>query len=58
LPTARRLYLTWVGAAVEGADAFFPGIHFSEWTEVKRTHHKKDSEHSYDFDMVEYIRNS
>jgi dihydrofolate reductase len=57
LPMAQRLYLTWVGAAVEGADTFFPGIHFADWTEVKRTHHKKDSEHSYDFDMVEYIRN-
>ncbi|RDS85339.1 dihydrofolate reductase [Dyella psychrodurans] len=58
LPMAQRLYLTWVGAAVDGADTFFPGIHFSDWVEVKRTHHKKDSDHSYDFDMVEYIRNS
>ena len=57
LPMAQRLYLTWVSAAVEGADAFFPGIHFSDWTEVKRTHHKKDAQHGYDFDMVEYIRN-
>jgi dihydrofolate reductase len=58
LPSARRLYLTWVSAAIEGADTFFPGIHFSDWVEVSRVHHKKDSEHSYDFDMVEYIRNS
>ncbi|HUA81024.1 MAG TPA: dihydrofolate reductase [Dyella sp.] len=58
LPMAQRLYLTWVSAAVEGADTFFPGIHFSDWVEVKRTHHKKDANHSFNFDMVEYIRNS
>ena len=58
LPVAQRLYLTWVNAAVEGADTFFPGVHFSEWTEVARTHHKADAEHAYDFDMVEYIRNA
>ncbi|MBD8879109.1 MULTISPECIES: dihydrofolate reductase [Rhodanobacter] len=58
LPLARRLYLTWVGAAVDGADTFFPGVHFSEWTEVSRVHHKKDAEHAYDFDMVEYVRGS
>lgn len=57
LPVAQRLYLTWVNAAVDGADTFFPGVHFSDWTEVSRTHHKADSEHAYDFDMVEYIRN-
>ncbi|MDE1962342.1 MAG: dihydrofolate reductase [Xanthomonadaceae bacterium] len=58
LPVAQRLYLTWVNAAVEGADTFFPGVHFSEWTEVARTHHKADAGHAYDFDMVEYIRNA
>ncbi|MGN6382414.1 MAG: dihydrofolate reductase [Dyella sp.] len=57
LPVAQRLYLTWVNAAVDGADTFFPGVHFSDWTEVSRTHHKADAEHAYDFDMVEYIRN-
>jgi dihydrofolate reductase len=56
LPLAQRLYLTWVNAAVDGADTFFPGVHFSEWTEVSRTHHKADADHAYDFDMVEYIR--
>ncbi|MCP1374068.1 dihydrofolate reductase [Dyella lutea] len=56
LPVAQRLYLTWVSAAVDGADTFFPGVHFSDWTEVSRTHHKADADHAYDFDMVEYIR--
>lgn len=58
LPKARRLYLTWVNAAVDGADTFFPGVHFSDWTEVNRVHHKKDADHAYDFDMVEYIRSA
>jgi dihydrofolate reductase len=58
LPMARRLYLTWVSAATDGADAFFPGVHFSEWTEVSRVHHKADAEHAHAFDMVEYIRSN
>lgn len=57
LPRARRMYLTWVAAAIDGADAFFPGVHFSDWTEVSRVHHKADAEHAYGFDMVEYLRN-
>jgi dihydrofolate reductase len=58
LPRARRMYLTWVSAAIEGADTFFPGVQFSDWTEVSRVHHKADDEHAYDFDMVEYLRNN
>ena len=57
LPKARRMYLTWVAAAIDGADAFFPGVHFSEWTEVSRVHHPADDAHAYAFDMVEYLRN-
>jgi dihydrofolate reductase len=58
LPMARRMYLTWVSAAIDGADTFFLGTHFSEWTEVSRVHHKADAEHKYDFDMVEYLRSA
>lgn len=58
LPTAQRLYITWVSAAVDGADTFFPGVRFSDWTELSRSHHKADADHAYDFDMVEYIRSS
>lgn len=57
LPYARTLYLTWVYAAVDGADVFFPGIDFKEWTEVSRVHHGVDAEHKHAFDMVEYVRN-
>ncbi len=58
LPNARRMYLTWVSTAIEGADTFFPGVHFTEWTEVSRVHHNADAEHAYDFDMVEYLRSA
>jgi len=58
LPMARRMYLTWVSAAISGADTFFPGTHFSDWTEVSRVHHKADAEHAHDFDMVEYLRSN
>ena len=57
LPLARTLYLTWVFTAVDGADVFFPGVDFKEWTEVSRVHHKADAEHAHPFDMVEYVRN-
>ena len=57
-PKARRMFLTWVGTAIDGADTFFPGVHFTEWTEVSRVHHPADAEHAYDFDMVEYLRNA
>ncbi|MGE7138299.1 dihydrofolate reductase [Luteibacter sp. NPDC031894] len=58
LPLASTLYLTWVYAAVEGADVFFPGIDFKDWTEVSRVKHAADAEHPFPFDMVEYVRNT
>ena len=58
LAKAQRLYLTWVATAIDGADTFFPGVHFSEWTEVSRVHHKADEQHAHAFDMVEYVRAS
>ncbi|HEX7338324.1 MAG TPA: dihydrofolate reductase [Rhodanobacteraceae bacterium] len=56
LPFALRLYLTWVDANIDGADAFFPNVNFHEWVEMSRVHHKKDAEHAYAFDIVEYVR--
>ena len=56
LQLAQRLYLTWVGSVIEGADTFFPGVEFSEWTEISREHHDADDQHAYAFDMVEYLR--
>ncbi|HET7267076.1 MAG TPA: dihydrofolate reductase [Oleiagrimonas sp.] len=56
LPFAMRMYLTWVDASISGADVYFPNVHFREWVEMSRVHHKKDAEHPYAFDMVEYLR--
>lgn len=56
LPFAMRMYLTWVDTNVSGADVFFPSVHFREWVELSRVHHKKDANHAYAFDMVEYVR--
>ena len=56
LPLARRMFITWVDTAVEAPDTFFPGIHFSDWTEVSRIHHPVDAKHQYSFDRVEYVR--
>ncbi len=56
LPFAMRMHLTWVDASIPGADVFFPNVHFREWVEMSRVHHKKDAEHAYAFDMVDYIR--
>lgn len=58
LPLARRMYLTWVGTVIEGADRFFPSVPFREWTELSRVHHPADEHHPYAFDMVEYLRKS
>lgn len=58
LPMAQRLYITWVSAAVDGADTFFPGMRFSDWTELSRNHHEADDDHAFDFDMVEYVPGS
>jgi dihydrofolate reductase len=58
LPLARHLYLTWVATVIDGADTFFPGVPFSEWTELSRLHHPADAKHACAFDMVEYLRKS
>jgi dihydrofolate reductase len=58
LPLARHLYLTWVATVIDGADTFFPGVPFSEWTELSRLHHLADAKHACAFDMVEYLRKS
>ncbi len=58
LPRARRLYLTMVATVIHGADAFFPGVDFSEWTELSRVNHAADAAHAYAFDRVEYLRKS
>lgn len=56
LPLAQRLYLTWVDASIDGADAWFPQVDFDDWTEVARAHHEADAKHAFAFDWVDYVR--
>lgn len=55
LPLAQRLYLTWVDARIEAADAWFPHVDFDAWTETARTHHEVDAKHALAFDWVDLV---
>jgi dihydrofolate reductase len=56
LPRATHMHLTWVDAAVERADAFFPRFDAREWKETARTGHPADAEHDHAFAFVDYER--
>ena len=56
LPRATHLYLTWVDAAVERADAFFPRFDQHEWKETARIEHPADAKHDHAFVFVDYVR--
>jgi dihydrofolate reductase len=56
LPRATHLHLTWVDAAVEGADAFFPRFDPREWKETARIAHPADARHDHAFAFVDYER--
>jgi dihydrofolate reductase len=56
LPRATHLHLTWVDAAVEGADAFFPRFDPREWKETARMAHPADARHDHAFAFVDYER--
>ena len=56
LPRATHMYLTWVDAAVEGADAFFPRFDPREWKETARTPHPADAKHDHAFAFADYVR--
>jgi dihydrofolate reductase len=56
LPRATHLYLTWVDAAVERADAFFPRFDARQWKEIARIEHAADARHDHAFAFVDYER--
>jgi dihydrofolate reductase len=56
LPLASRLYLTWVDAAIENADAYFPSFDPSGWIETVRAPHPADAKHQYPFSFVDYVK--
>ncbi len=54
LPLADRLYITHIHQDFPAADTFFPHWDNTLLKEVSREHHKKDEEHNYDYDFVQY----
>jgi dihydrofolate reductase len=56
LPLARRLHLTEVDVAIDGADAWFPGFDRGAWREVARTPHAADARHAHAFAFVDLVR--
>jgi dihydrofolate reductase len=56
LPRATRLHLTWIDAAVDGADAFFPRFDAHAWKETARIAHPADTKHDHAFAFVDYVR--
>jgi dihydrofolate reductase len=51
LPSAARLYLTYVHAAFDG-DAYFPELDPQAWRETSRERHSADARNSVDFSFV------
>lgn len=56
LPLADRLYLTVIDDEPEGADAFFPTVDYSEWTEIGREPHEPDERHAYPYTFLDLER--
>ena len=56
LPRATKMHLTWVDAAVERADAFFPRFDAREWKETSRIEHPADAKHDHAFAFADYVR--
>lgn len=56
LPSADRLYLTFVHTVIVDADAFFPEIDFSLWEEESRSEMFRDAESGIEFEFVVYSR--
>lgn len=56
LPLATQMFLTWVDAEVEGADAFFPRFDPGQWRETARSRHPADARHALAFAFVDYVR--
>lgn len=55
LPRADRLYATTVNADIPG-DIYFPTYDERCWRLVAETHHPKDTDHAYSYDIRRYER--
>lgn len=55
LPIADRIELTRVHESYK-ADTFFPKIDTSIWKETAHSFHKKDTQNSFDYSFITYVR--
>ncbi len=55
LPLAKKMYLTFIDAEVEG-DFYFPDYEESEWEEMSRSDFQADKENIYSYSFVELVR--
>ena len=49
LPILQRLYITEVDTSTEDATAFFPMIHFEDWTLIESVTHQKDEKNPFNY---------
>lgn len=49
LPTADRLYITYIEVQVEGGDVFFPAFDQDQWITIKEEAHQKDEKNPYNY---------
>lgn len=56
LPAVTRIEATEVDIRVDRADAWFPPLDKSQWTELSRVHHLPDATHAAAFDFVSWQR--
>ena len=58
LPLATRLHLTWIDAAVDAADTWFPAFDPSAWNVTARELHPADARHALPFEFIDYERSA
>nr|AIA17213.1 Dihydrofolate reductase [uncultured bacterium] len=56
LPYANRIHLSRIHTTIEGGEAFFPDIDWSQWQEVSRAEHPADAENAIPYTMLVYER--
>lgn len=56
LPSADRLYLTFIHATPDEADTFFPIYNKESWREVGRESHQADERNPESYDFVDFER--
>lgn len=56
LPRATHLHLTWIDAAIDGADAFFPRFDAADWRRTASEARGADARHAYAMTFTDYAR--